>query len=337
MKETIKYSIVIAAYNSEKYIGEVIDSVIAQTYPNWELIIINDGSTDETDNICKQYTDKRVSVFSICNKGQIAARKEGIVHCDGDYTLVIDADDYIEPNCLQDITRILIEKDYDCVAFPYSICDQNLQIVHKTMGLENGSLTREELLLWVIETNNHPLFNKVFKTSIIKKGVKETKFQHVSINGDYALIIPIICNVKTCCYIDSAYYRYRTLNNSISHKRNFNQVLDTDYVCLNVVKVLKDYDCFEEKIETATILSYFRMLIWLLEECFIYGKVNQADIEQLRNSSFFQDSKKYKLKKELGILRTIELRMIRRVGSINLLGFFLKSIGLARLIVHRIY
>ena len=90
-----KISILISAYNAEKYLAECIQSVLNQNYDSYELIIVNDGSTDGTLDICKNYeeTNSHVRVFSWENKGLILARRKGIELSCGEYILFLDADD----------------------------------------------------------------------------------------------------------------------------------------------------------------------------------------------------------------------------------------------------
>ena len=94
-------SIIMPAYNAEKYIGQAIESVLAQTYPGWELIIVNDGSTDRTADIATQYTDVRIKVFHQANSGESAARNAALKQIKGEYVAFLDADDLFLPSHLE--------------------------------------------------------------------------------------------------------------------------------------------------------------------------------------------------------------------------------------------
>lgn len=97
------FSIIVPVYNVEKYVAECIESVIAQTYPDWELILVDDGSTDSSGKICKEYADKykNVRVYYKENTGQSDSRNQGVEKAMGEYMLFLDSDDYIAPNTLQ--------------------------------------------------------------------------------------------------------------------------------------------------------------------------------------------------------------------------------------------
>ena len=94
-------SIIISAYNAEKYIGQTLDSVLNQTWANLEIIVVNDGSTDNTLQVAESFADKGVKVISQENKGQDAALNFGYKHCSGDYIKFMDSDDLLNPEMIE--------------------------------------------------------------------------------------------------------------------------------------------------------------------------------------------------------------------------------------------
>lgn len=112
----MKFSFVMPAYNSEKTIAESIDTVLAQTYPNWELIVVNDGSKDSTLNIVEEYVkkDSRVRVFSQENAGTAAANNFGISQSSGDFVTIFPSDDWLLPNYLSEFFKQITQNpDFD--------------------------------------------------------------------------------------------------------------------------------------------------------------------------------------------------------------------------------
>src|SRR5512145_295142 len=89
------------AYNAEVYIRQSIDSVLAQTYPNWELVIVDDGSTDRTGEIASEYGDPRIRVFRQENGGEAAARNTALKNIQGEFLAFLDADDLYLPDHLE--------------------------------------------------------------------------------------------------------------------------------------------------------------------------------------------------------------------------------------------
>lgn len=104
-----KISIIIPIYNVEKYINQCLESISMQTYGNMEILLIDDGSTDQSGNLCDEYakTDKRFQVIHKVNGGVSSARQAGLNKATGDYISFIDPDDYIEPNMMEEMLEKL--------------------------------------------------------------------------------------------------------------------------------------------------------------------------------------------------------------------------------------
>ena len=118
MKFTPLISVVIPAYNAEQFLDETLESVLSQTYENWECIIVNDGSTDNTESIAKKWCEKdaRFRYFYKENSGASDTRNLGIKKARGEYIAFLDADDLYMPNFLDVCLENLVEKDVDLVA-----------------------------------------------------------------------------------------------------------------------------------------------------------------------------------------------------------------------------
>lgn len=119
-EKKMKVSIIVPMYNAEKYIERCVDSVLRQTNPNWELILVNDGSTDNTLSIANRYTetDKRIRLIDGVNQGVSCARNKGITAAEGQITIFLDSDDWIE-DCCVDIILKNWENNLDVVVFDY--------------------------------------------------------------------------------------------------------------------------------------------------------------------------------------------------------------------------
>ena len=111
----MKISIIIPAYNAAKYIKRCVMSLKNQTYKNIEIIVINDGSTDNTLDIIN---DLDIIVIDKENGGVSSARNMGLDRCTGDYIIFVDADDYVEKNYLEDIVNVINEYNYDIIETP---------------------------------------------------------------------------------------------------------------------------------------------------------------------------------------------------------------------------
>ena len=119
-------SIMMPAYNAELYIAQAIESVLAQSYPHWELIVVNDGSTDKTSDIAARYTDSRIKLFHQPNGGESSARNTALRHAQGEYLAFLDADDVYLPLHLELTIRYLqTHPSRDGVYTDGYYCDQN--------------------------------------------------------------------------------------------------------------------------------------------------------------------------------------------------------------------
>ena len=106
----MKFSIVIPTYNRATFLQKAIESVLAQTYTDWELIIIDDGSTDNTKDVVSQYGDSRIKYIYQENAERSAARNNGIMHATGDYICFLDSDNYIKADRLQKLAEFIGDK-----------------------------------------------------------------------------------------------------------------------------------------------------------------------------------------------------------------------------------
>ena len=127
------FSIIMPAYNAECFLAKSIDSVLQQTYSNWELILINDGSRDNTDRIAQEYAkrESRLRYFVQENHGVSATRNRGIELAAGEYVLFLDADDEIDSRTLETVNNVLEQDPCDIVTFNMNRTDVNSQVTGK--------------------------------------------------------------------------------------------------------------------------------------------------------------------------------------------------------------
>ena len=147
-------SIIIPAYNTEKYIGNCIESVIKQTYHNLEVIIVNDGSEDNTLEIITKarLRDNRIVVINQENNGPSAARNAGLKICRGDYVFFLDSDDWLSPNCIEKLISIEKKKKGDIIFFDYYKNFAGKDIEHFTYKKDFYYRVSKNSALWDMRT-----------------------------------------------------------------------------------------------------------------------------------------------------------------------------------------
>jgi glycosyltransferase involved in cell wall biosynthesis len=152
-------SVIIPVYNGEKTIRETIESVLSQTFKDFELIVINDGSKDTTLEIVERIQDPRLKVFSYRNAGQATSRNRGIAHACGEYISFIDADDLWTPNKLEAQLRALQDNPQAAVAYSWTKCiDEFGQFSRRGSHISvTGDVYAKLLLIDFIENGSNPL------------------------------------------------------------------------------------------------------------------------------------------------------------------------------------
>ena len=129
----MKFSVVVPVYNVEEYIEKCLSSILNQTYSNFEVIIVDDGSTDGSFKIIDKFVnkDKRFMVFKKQNGGLSDARNYGIKYVTGDYLLFVDSDDYIGEDLLLKLNNVLSKAQTDLVTFNSVVCDDSGKVINK--------------------------------------------------------------------------------------------------------------------------------------------------------------------------------------------------------------
>lgn len=218
----IKYSILIAAYNAEKYLKECIESVLIQNYTNYEVIIINDGSTDATLDICKKYEkkDKRIKVFSWENHGLVLARRKGIEMSKGEYILFLDADDMYKQDALSVIEKEIINNpDVAIFGFEFLFESGKIQMADKIKSKQFISSSKTELFYDFINNYqyNH-MWSKVIKRELIlKDDFDYEQFKNIKLGEDLLQSIQIYGKAQNVIISEKSIYLYRVLDKSMSH------------------------------------------------------------------------------------------------------------------------
>ena len=162
-------SVIVPVYNVEKYLGKCIDSIINQTYRNIEIILVDDGSTDSSGEICDSYArqHKNVTTYHQTNGGLSSARNYGIERARGEYIGFVDSDDYIEPNMYEVLLQLLQSNNAEMsMCALYDVFDGKIRKIHK--DIEIITVDREEAIKMVLEADvvSVTAVNKLYKREL---------------------------------------------------------------------------------------------------------------------------------------------------------------------------
>lgn len=220
----MKYSVIIPIYNAEKTLRRCVDSLLAENYPEAEIILINDGSLDSSEMICREYAEAccNVRVLTQENAGVSAARNAGLDAACGEYVLFVDSDDYVVPDYFSTIDRMLETNKADMILLSFII--DNGAKKHLLSRKLCSDSSREELMPHIVDaicrkTINGP-WAKLYKRELIEK--HHIRFPAgVSVGEDMAFNIVYSFRINSYAQLDTAVYVLSTENKeSLSRKRH---------------------------------------------------------------------------------------------------------------------
>lgn len=202
-------SIITPCYNGSRYISETMESVISQTYENWEMLIVDDGSKDNSAEVIKKYCeqDKRIKLLSQANAGAAAARNNGIRNAEGQYIALLDADDLWEKNFLEEQIKLMKEKNTLCVYSSYHRIDGDSKEILTPLKCKK-SVTYKDMLV----RNYVGCLTGLYDSS--KYGKIYLHEELKSIRDDYAYWLDVVKAAGTAYGNEKVLARYRVLSTS---------------------------------------------------------------------------------------------------------------------------
>lgn len=215
MKDNL-VSIIIPIYNSEKFLDKCITSVIEQSHKNIEVILVDDGSTDNSLNICNSYAkrDSRIKVISQQNEGVSAARNTGLLHAAGDYIGFVDSDDYISKDMYEKMIATGKKFDADIVECGCIIIDEN-ENIQSVINLKDDVSSDQHNCIknyfMKFNTTNYNV-NKIFKNTILKS----FKYPNFKYSEDFYMNAYALLKCTTKATISDTCYIYLKHSNSAS-------------------------------------------------------------------------------------------------------------------------
>lgn len=238
-------SIIIPFYNAEKYMRRCLDSVLAQTFTDFEVICVDDGSKDNTYQILQDYAkkDNRVKAYTQANGGPSAARRTALAKATGTYLMFCDCDDWYEPNMCQTLFDAIEQNGVDVVCCNAQVIDEkdNIQRIDHLeyyINLQNGI---HQISKKIIQKTNVLLWNKIWKKSLIDK--YQIDFPLCREYDDDCFYLQYMSVAKKIMYIDDKLYNYFRRQDSVFGK--VAQKKDTSY--FDKIHVAKFYFDFLQK------------------------------------------------------------------------------------------
>ena len=249
----MRFSILVPVYNVEKYLPECLESIKKQSYQNFEVILVDDGSSDNSGKICDLFAKElsNISVLHTKNQGLISARRIGIANAHGDYCVFCDSDDFIEINALEELSDVIDVYNPDLIifnAFSYDGLNKEPFFEHVlSEGLIENKMEIYDKLLMSYSLNS--LCLKAVKREIIDSEKDYSNFYQCNLGEDLLQSVPLLINASKLYYLDRCLYTYRTTS-GMMHKYNPNYYWSYRKVNLAIREQLakENIEGFEDKI-----------------------------------------------------------------------------------------
>lgn len=227
-------SVIVPIYNTKDYLVRCIESIINQTYKKLEVILVDDGSTDGSDEICREYSkkDDRVVFIRQENSGVVEARNNGIRNAHGKYIAFVDSDDYIELNMYENLLKKM--GNYDLISSGFIMHDEfqnNKRIIDRVdKKIYTAQNIAELYSKFIYDFNNNILYpiNPANWSKIFLHKIIDTYFEKLNkkifYGEDTIFLYEYILRCNSVIFLDECYYHYNYVENSVSHKQNFNML-----------------------------------------------------------------------------------------------------------------
>ena len=291
-------SIIVPIYNAEKYIAKCVDSLVNQTKKELEFILINDGSTDNTEEIIKTYKDKRIKYYKNKNQGIGKTRNFGISKSTGKYIMFLDSDDYLSKNACQKMYEKILESNSDLV-----VCDfYKVYDFGKTEEIKLSSFSETSLKgrPSIINEINLAPWNKIYKRELIIKN--KIKFIENLKYEDAPFVIEALSKAKKITKINESLNYYVIHGNSETTVR--------DERCFDILKIVdiirrntKDKKYLKEEVDKLTVKIITNYTVQqrnqkkkeigmkFIDEAFTYLK---REVPNYRNNKYYTDRSFFK-------------------------------------------
>lgn len=279
-----KISIIVPVYNVEKYIKRCIDSIIVQTYSDWELLLIDDGSPDRSGDICDEYArnDNRIKVFHTVNEGVSSARNLGLDNARGEYVTFIDSDDWIEGKCFE-VCVFLMERDMlDILQFSFKRVDDNGNILHRKVNGTNV-LSFEEYVK--SQQYNVCVWGTFIRYSIIEK--KHVRFDRkLKLAEDQVFIFAVMSCSDKLQSIPIAFYNYYFNVGSATNNTQIEDIMNSSEAMLKLKRKLPILtEHCDKMIVSFTMASLLKKDVDILKLSKMY---KCADVRKVESKIFYE-------------------------------------------------
>lgn len=310
-------TIIINVYNGEKFIKKCLDSVVNQTYKNLEILIINDGSTDKTLDICKSYGDKRIKIITTDNQGLALSRNTGIDNAKGEYLYFIDADDYIEKDTIEYLYKLIKKYKSDISTCKHlAVYNYDNKVIQGKEKIEKINCKEMLKKMFLRQDNTISIWNKLVKKDLFEN----LRFEKRIIN-DVAYTHKLIIRTNNIvCSNQIKYYYLKNKQSVCSTKyENLDRTMDLYKASIERYEYIKEK--YPDLIENNYVILELITRLYLRKNPDIINYLNKQGAKKLYRKLFsfklLKCKVKYKQKLKL-ILFWISPRLNNIIYNLHL-------------------
>lgn len=228
-------SIIVPFYNNEHYISDCIRSILCQTYANFELICVSDGSIDNSELIVKEYQskDSRIKLIRKQNGGVSTARNEGILAASGKYICFVDSDDTIDPSFLEELFKAIKQNNCMMAICGFKKIYKNIQTDESSLAQYKKVIDSNESLHALVASKQRTAFSVVWNKLYLKSLFINNLFFEDMIFEDECMMTRILSQCNRVAVVGSCLYNYYERGDSLSNNKSLKDNLDAIYAYLD--------------------------------------------------------------------------------------------------------
>lgn len=316
-KNQKKVTIIVPIYNAEKTLEKCITSILNQTYDNLEIILINDGSNDNSEQIIKKYKDKRIVYIKNKNKGVSATRNEGIEISTGEFILFVDSDDYLDDSMVQ---KLMEHKNQFVICSYHEVDSKN--VIHNFATEEKAKVMNLKRDFWFLYENKQAInrpWGKLYKTSIIKE--KRIQFNpNISLGEDLLFNLEYMKNIDDLVFLDQGLYYYKIGNSNSLAKKYYSNMLDIQEILKEKFLEFTEQLNLPYKIKKKVYIKSLRFLLSATTNELHSNKKNKlSNMRRIMNHYIIQEYTKYLYEEK--IITYLQYKIIQQKHIIIYLFF----------------
>lgn len=295
-----KVSVIIPVYNAEKYLKRCIESVLSQTLTDIEIILVNDGSTDNSANILDEYAKnyKNIKVIHQQNSGPAMARNVGMKNAIGEYIGFVDSDDYLSPDMYEILYNIAIQNNIDIVTSDYYSVQNGKQthLGHFKMPV-NQIIYKDEIHNLITHANESRILWFGWKSIYKNKNIKNNKiiYPSLKLGEETVFVLDCLLSSESMYYINKPFYYYEQTPNSltrIKYKENLLAQLENLYFAKKEIYTKHNFNLYQKDLDEYTMKHTVPMLISNeLNHCLNFSQKIKI-YKQIRNSEMVKHAYK---------------------------------------------